>query len=258
MTGGVHGFSSTNGSIYLGNMDKSIGIIYYTDNRIVGEIIDNSRKTIAASGLPIVSCSLNKPIDFGENYVLENRNRSYPTMVDQIIIALEHLKTENVFFTEHDVLYHPSHWTFRPEKSDVYYYNVNNWRWRFPTDIAIGWEYIASLSQMCCNREMALAHFKERIRRAKLENLNFDSSREPRWARRWGYEPGTKPMKRGGFSDEKFETWESEFPNVDIRHKHTLSMPKTRIEEFVHPPVGWKEINIADIPGWDLKSMFTL
>ena len=236
----------------------SVGICYYTDNRISGLIIDHSRKTIVASGLPITSCSLNTPIDFGNNYVLENRNRSYPTMVDQIIIALEHSKEDYVFFTEHDVLYHPSHFKFRPERDDIYYYNVNNWRWKYPTDMAITWEWIASLSQMVCNRELALKHFKARMEAVKEQGLDINRSREPRWARRWGYEPGTKPKRRGGFSDEGMETWFSAGPNIDIRHKHTLSKPKVAISEFIHPPKGWNETHVDNIKEWNLKEMFNL
>ena len=235
-----------------------VGIIYYEDNRISGPIIDHSRASIVASGLPITSCSLNTPIDFGDNYVLENRKRSYPTMVDQIIIALENSKEDYVFFCEHDVLYHQSHFEFVPQEDDMYYYNLHHWRWRYPTDKAVSWQRVVSLSQMVCNRKMALVHFRERMRVAREQGLDLERSREPRWARRWGYEPGTKPKRRGGFSDEKMGTWESPVANIDIRHDKTLSLPKTTLKEFKHPPKGWQEINIDDIEGWNLRKLFNL
>lgn len=233
------------------------GIIYYTDNRIGGPIVSNSRKTIKAAGLPITSCSLNRPIRFGDNYVHKG-NRSYPTMLQQVITVLKNSKEDYVFFTEHDVLYHETHWDFTPLKDDIYYYNVNNWRWRYPTDRAIFYQWLPSLSQLCCNRELALDHFERRLKRAIDDGLDFNRSREPRWARVWGYEPGTKPTRRGGFSDEKMEMRLSRYPNIDIRHPHTLSKTKTRLNEFKHEPFGWTEVDVRRIPGWDLDEMFDL
>jgi len=221
------------------------GIIYYTDNRIGEPIRTNVRKTIKASGLPITSCSL-KSIRFGNNIVVEGK-RSYPTMVMQILTALENAKEKYVFFCEHDVLYSPSHFEFTPGKDDIYYYNLNNWRWDYPHDRAIQYNGLTSLSMMCCNRMLAINHY--RIRQSLIDSQGLDKirSREPRWARRFGYEPGTKPIRRGGVTDEKYETWRSEFPNIDIRHNKTFSSPKTRLEDFKHKPTGWKESKLSGI-----------
>lgn len=239
-------------------MNKSRGIIYYTDNRIGEPIIPICQKYIEASELPIVSVSL-RPINFGKNIVLENRVRSYPTMVKQILMGLEALTTDYVFFIEHDVLYHKSHFDFTPPTDDIYYYNVNNWRWRYPTDYAITWDYVTSLSGLCCNRLMAVEHYKKRLKFVEDQGLDKVRSREPRWARVWGYEPGTKKRRKGGFSDENYEIWKSEYPNVDIRHKKTFSRPKVTLEEFKHKPTEtWREIKIDDIPGWNLRELFNL
>lgn len=235
------------------------GIIYYTDNRIDHTpIIEIVRKTILASGLPIVSTSL-KPIDFGENYVLEGRFRSYPTMVDQIVLALEKLTTDYVFFNEHDVCYNFTHYDFTPTKDDVFYYNSNVWRWRYGgDDIAIRYEGMLPLSCMCCNREFALAHYRQRQEKIKEWGLDDIRSREPRKSRVWGYEPGRKKRRRGGFSNDESEVWHSELPNVDIRHGRTFSSPKITIESFKNKPENWEEISIDDISGWDLRALFDL
>lgn len=230
-------------------MDK--GIVYYTDNRIGNPIRDAVRKTIQASELPITSCSL-KAIRFGENIVVEGQ-RSYPTMVKQILTALEHSKSKYVFFCEHDILYHPSHFEFMPERDDRYYYNLNNYRWDYPNDRAIQYDGLTSLSMMCCNRGLAIEHYKLRTRLIKEQGLDKIRSREPRWARRFGYEPGTKPKRRGGITDEKSERWRSEFPNIDIRHKGTFSSPKTTLDAFNHPPVNWKEVGLKEIPYWNCR-----
>ncbi|MHA1303720.1 MAG: hypothetical protein ACTSPI_08465 [Candidatus Heimdallarchaeaceae archaeon] len=232
--------------------------IYYTDNRLDPKMLEVCQKQLrkAFKG-EIVSCSL-KPMDFGRNIVLKNRVRSYPTMITQILMALEAATTDYVFFTEHDVLYHPSHFNFTPPRDDIYYYNINNWRWRWKTDVAITYDSLHSLSGLCCNRELAIKHYKYRIKVMKDQHLDENRAREPRWARLFGYEPGTKKKRRGGITNEDFEVWKSKYPNVDIRHKGTFSHPKTFLREFKHLPKTWVETTIDKIEGWDLKKLFNL
>jgi len=239
-------------------MNKTIGCIYYTDNKIDHTpIIKLVRETILNSGLPIVSTSL-KPIDFGDNYVLEERLRSYPTMVDQIVLALEKLSTDYVFFNEHDVLYSAEHFLFMPTEDNVFYYNSNVWRWRYGGDnIAIRYDGMLPLSCMCANRKFALEHYYKRQAKIKEWNLDDMRSREPRKARIFGYEPG-KSRKRGGISDDLVDTWHSKLPNIDIRHGRTFSSPKITLESFKHKPENWEEIPIEEIQGWDLRKLFNI
>lgn len=239
-------------------MDKTLGIIYYTDNRIDESLISNlCQKLILNSNLPIVSCSL-KPINFGKNIVLENRQRSYPTMATQILTALENIDTENVFFCEHDVLYHKSHFDFIPPTKDIYYYNVNNWRWEYPKDRAISYDELTSLSSLCCDRELAIKHYKHRLKLIDEWGLDKIRSREPRWARKFGYEPGTKKRRSGGVTNEDHVKRKSEYPNIDIRHSGTFSRPKVTLESFKHRPTNWRETTLDNIPGWNLKELFNL
>lgn len=233
------------------------GVIYYTDNRINGIIVETAKKYIKASGLPIVSCSL-KPIDFGENIVLKGMARSYPTMALQILTALKASKSKYVFFCEHDVLYHPSHFDFIPERDDIYYYNVNNWRWAFGADTAISYSGLTSLSSLCCNRELAIRHYEYRLKVIEERGLDKIRSREPRWARKFGYEPGTKKRRRGGITNEDHIKRRSEYPNIDIRHANTFSKPKITLDSFIHPPTDWQEKKIEEIEGWNLKKLFNL
>jgi hypothetical protein len=234
------------------------GCIYYTDNRLNPKILNVCQRQLRNSfDGEIVNVSL-KPMKFGKNIVLLNRVRSYPTMITQILTALENSTADCVFFTEHDVLYHPSHFDFTPERNDLYYYNINNYRWRWPTDVAVTYGALTSLSMLCCNRNLALRHFRYRDQMAKKQALNERRAREPRWARRFGYEPGTKPIRRGGLTDEKHVRVKSKLPNIDIRHKGTFSHPKTFPHEFKHLPPDLTEINIKDIPGWNLKALFNL
>lgn len=242
------------------NMNKqpTRGICYYTDNRLDGsEILKKSQETILAANLPIVSCSL-RPMDFGKNIVLEGRVRSYPTMALQILTALENIDTDYVFYAEHDVLYHKSHFDYIPPTDDLYYYNVNNFRWWMGAPTAISYDGLTSLSGLCCNRELAIKHYKYRLKVIERWGLDKLRGREPRWARRFGYEPGTKKRRNGGITNEDHVKRRSEFPNVDIRHHKTFSAPKITLESFKHKPENWRELKIEEIPGWDLKGMFQL
>jgi len=220
-------------------------ILYYTDNRLDEPIFSDVQTQLLKSNLPIVSVSL-KPIYFGENIVLENLKPSYPTMVTQIITALENTNSDVVFFCEHDVLYHPSRFDFTPARKDIYYYNLNTWRWDYPNDRVIRYDRLISLSGLCVYRELALDHYWRRLKRIQLIEAKNDGG-EPSWVRKMGYEPGTKKKKRGGFSDEDFETWSSKYPDIDIRHKGTFSPPKVTLESFKHLPTGWQEKKASEV-----------
>ncbi|KKS95279.1 MAG: hypothetical protein UV71_C0009G0015 [Microgenomates group bacterium GW2011_GWC1_43_13] len=236
-------------------MTSTKGCIYYTDNRPKSFILDKCREEILKGWKgPLVSVSL-QPIDFGKNIVLAGVERGLPTMIKQITMALEALDTDIVFFLEHDVLYHPSHFDFTPPKEEIYYYNLNNWRWGIKENFAITYDGLTSLSQLACYRKTALNHYKGRLKYIIDHGLNKDQSRDPRWGRVMGYEPGTKPRRRGGFSDEKFEIWKSDFPNIDIRHRHTFSPPKYNLADFKHQPINFRQEKIENIPYWNLKTL---
>src|SRR3990167_1346211 len=228
------------------------GIIYYTDNEPDPSIMKVCQNQLKRSFTgDIVSVSI-KPMDFGRNIVLRGVKRSYPTMLKQILTALEASTCGVVFFTEHDVLYHPSHFKFTPDRDDTFYYNTNDWRWDYPKNHFITYDGLTSLSMMCCNRELAIKHYRSRLETIEKNGLDEHSGREPEWARKWGYEPGTKRTKRGGFSNEKSERWQSEYPNIDIRHDKTFSRRKVSLEEFKHKPNidSWRETTFYNIEGW--------
>ena len=233
----------------------SKGIIYYTDNKLGEPIFSVVQQTILASHLPIVSVSLS-PINFGKNIVLK-LSPNIVSIVKQIVRGLEESESKYVFFCEHDVLYPTSHFEFTPAEDDIFYYNANVWRWKYPENIAIRYDRLISLSGLCANREFALDHYKRRL--SKIEEMRWDMDtrrHEPDWARRWGYEPGTKKTMRGGFSDDDFETWRSKYPIIDIRHGKTFSQSKVTLESFIHKPTNWKEITLDKIPGWNLGKLF--
>ena len=245
------------------DVDKSMtkGLIFYTDFNAPQLIQDVCLETLkeASAGLDVVSVSLNKPLGFGRNFVVEG-TRSYTTMVKQILKGLEESTADIVFFCEADVLYNKSHFDFVPNHDTVFYYNLNSWRWDYPKDRAINHDQ-TSLSQMCCFRELALDHYRKRLKRIvdeQLDKNDIPGKLQPVWVRALGYEPGTKRRKIGGFSDDVSDRWKSAFPNVDIRHGHTFSHPKIELSHFKHQPPVWREITLKEIPGWELKQLFEM
>jgi len=231
-------------------------VIYYTDNLLGDPIYSLVQKHILASGLTIVSASL-EPITFGYNETIEEE-RSYPTMVKQIISCLERSPAKYVFFCETDVLYPKSHFDFTPPRDDIFYYNENTWRWLFGSDTAISHDRMLNLSNLCANRDLVLDHYRMRDRVIKEKGWNKLTKGDPKWIRKMGYEPGTKKKKRGGLTDDDFSTWKSELPTIDIRHKKNFSPAKLKLSDFTHEPKWWKEVPIEEVPGWDLKGMFNL
>lgn len=228
------------------------GIVYYTDNRLDGirlrefntEIFPLVQSLILKSGLPIVSVSL-KPINFGKNIVLD-LEPSVLTMTKQILAGLEAIDTEYVFFCEHDILYHPSHFTFNPPEKDVFYYNVNGWKWDYRNKRVVTHDHMVGLYGLCASREKLTEHFKKKL--AVIYERGYDKliSRNPKWIRIMGYEPG-KPIRKGGISNDRLEEWRSEYPNINIRHRRTITPTKMDLVDFIHKPTGWKESTIDQI-----------
>jgi hypothetical protein len=217
----------------------TMGIIYYTDNLLDEKIMKVCQKQLlkASKGKKIVSVSL-KPMDFGQNVVLPLEG-GYLTMFKQILVGLEVLNTDIVFFCEHDVLYHPSHFEFTPPDRNVWYYNSNYWFLRHSDGFALHFN-ASPLSGLCVYRDIAIKHYQERI--AMVEKIGFS------------YNIGFEPMTHGRIKWENFypfEIWQSAAPNIDIKHGQNLTRARWTQDTFRKKPTDWKEADIDTIPGWD-------
>lgn len=219
------------------------GVIYYTDNKAPVRIAKAAQRSIERSGLAITSCSIKPMPHFGNNVHLPGE-RGALQMFKQILAALEASEADVVFFCEADVLYHPSHFSFIPPRRDVWYYNTNVWKW----DLASGKRFrvkdCRQVSGICVYRELALEHYRERVRRVEESGFSMDM----------GYEPGTH-SRAGRVDDSTSDTWESEWPNVDVRHGGNFSPTRTSPDEFRNKKYaeGWTEAEA--IPGWDRLSI---
>lgn len=225
-------------------------IIYYTDNRPDQKIMLMVQNQLLKSRLPIISCSL-KPLNFGKNLVL-SLEPGPVTMFIQILTALKASPAEYIFFCEHDVLYHPTHFEFTPSKKDVFYYNINVWRWDYSGTKIITYDHFRSVSGLSVNRKKAIEHYEKRLNLIYKNGWDKIAGRNPKWARTIGYEPG-KPKRNGGFSDDEVSEWSSEYPNIDVRHSKTMTPIKMSLDSFRHQPTGWKELTLDKLPGWNFN-----
>ncbi len=225
--------------------EPSKGIIYFTDNQLNLKIAHKVQNQLRNIGLPITSASLKPMPHFGTNVHLP-LVRGYTTMFKQILAALEASKSEIVFFCEHDVLYHPSHFEFTPKERNVFYYNINVWKVRVNDGHALWVNNCVQVSGLCGYREELIKHYKERVSLAESGP----------WDRNWGYEPGT-PGKTVFKTLYTQETWMSQYPNIDIRHDHNLTLnrwSKTLFRDKKNCE-GWTEKKVSELPGWNLTKV---
>lgn len=212
------------------------GIIYYSDS----ELDENIAKPVRAQldkisrekQIPITTATLKELTGFGsKNIRFPSLKRSPASMFKQILGALENSTADIIFFCEHDVLYHSSHFNFTPENERTFYFNNNVWKVDFKTKKALKVDICEQLSGMCVYKETALAYVREKLK--QLESTGFDGHYEPRGI-------------RGSFlSDE---------PNIDIRHDQNLTPNRWSKDQFRNQEntVGWTE---GICPDW-AKNLF--
>ena len=161
-------------------------------------------------------------------------------MFKQILAGLKELDTDIVFFAEHDVLYHLSHFDFIPPEKDKFYYNTNVWKLRLEDGHAIRTDFCQQTSGLCAYRDLLLEHYEKRVK--LVEENGF--------TRKMGFEPGTHG--RGERVDDyKSGNWESKSPNIDIRHSQTLTPSRWNKDQFRSQRYtkGWQETE--KVPGWE-------
>lgn len=166
--------------------------------------------------------------------------RGILTMFRQILQGLLVSRADVVFLCEHDVLYHPSHFDFTPARRDVFYYNTNVWKVRSTDGHCMRTEFCQQTSGLCASRALMVEHYTNRVARAE---------REVKWDKNIGFEPGTHHLPRG-IDNYTAESWESAFPNIDIRHDKNLTPSRWSPEQFRNKRYikGWIEAD--EIPGW--------
>lgn len=225
-----------NAIAYSQQEESNKGILFYTDNQLKLKIAHRVQKRLKEMNLPITSVSL-KPMTLGNNIHIP-RERGVETYFTQIVAGLEAMKEEIVFFCEHDVLYHPSHFEFIPPEKNKFYYNQNFWRIRPEVDdFAVHWD-ANQVSGLVCYREFALEWYKTKLEQVRAGQ--FDRSYEP-----------------GGRNSDISVVFNSTSPNIDIRHGGTLTRSKWSPNDFRDKSTckNWKETDIHHIPGWEYSDL---
>jgi len=242
--------------------EETKGMIYYTDNqldeKIAQPVRDRLLKISQDKKINITSSSLKK-MDFGVGNVhFPTMKRGYLTLFKQILGALEKSTDNIIFFTEHDVLYHPSHFDFTPPDKETFYYNQNVWLLRMTDGHCLHYD-VNQLSGLCVYREAALKHFRERYEMAlaEYERLKTIYPNEEeflrmfnRFVRNIGFEPFTHHRVQWK-NQFKLGTWKSELPNLDIKHGANATGQRWNKEQYRNQQllINWVESEDT-IPGW--------
>jgi hypothetical protein len=218
----------------MGYMNK--GIIYYTNNRIEERITIVCRKVLlkACNGIPIASVS-HFPIDFGTNIVVDLPSCS-KSVFKQILIGLENCNADVIYLCEHDVLYHSSHFDYIP-KYHRFYYNQNRWSVDSYTGDAL-YRRTKAMSCLVSYKEILIDHF------TNLLNL---ISKDGYKRSVMGFSPGTHRFN--GMKIHGVRMFESEYPNIDIRHNNNISGGSFNRNDFDdRESRDW--ILTSEVPGW--------
>lgn len=220
------------------------GIIYYTNNKIDPKLMKMVQDNLlrVAKDIPILSISIEKPLDFGDFPPIYFFLPSSPlTMFKQILAGIRYMPAEIIFLAEHDVMYSEEYFNFVPPEDNKYYYNMNNWQVRLSDGHAVYWD-CKKQSQLCGYRDLLLTHYEKRVHLCEQNGFT----------RAMGFEPGThnRPER---VDDFKAEGWWSKYPTLDIRHGQNLTASRWNQSEFrsQRSCKNWKESHVNQLPGWE-------
>lgn len=205
----------------------SAGCVWYTDGRLDAHLLNTCRAHLktARGNLPVA-----------EVWRPEAEPRGPLAMFRQILRGLEALDTDFAFLTEHDVLYAPEHFEFRPPRRDTYYYNVHTWKVDVETGRAVTY-LTQQTSGLCADRQLLITHYRERIRRCEAEGFT----------RAMGFEPGSHGRAER-VDDVPSAIWRAPVPNIDLRHGTNLTESRWTPDQFRNPVQDWHEA--PEVPGW--------
>ena len=164
------------------------------------------------------------------------------TYCKQILAGIEKFDTDVIFFAEHDVLYHPSHFDFTPPREDVYYFNTNFWVVDADTGQAIHYDGIRMTSGLVAHRDILIEHYTNKIKWV-AERGKFSR-------REIGYEPGKRVSKKR-LGDYGVRHFKSEYPNVDVKHDDNITRKRFELDEYnCKEKIKDSWVSSYDIPYW--------
>ena len=221
-------------------------LVYYTDNTGDPFFMETCRKQILCCMIkynyPIINVS-QKPLDFGSNIVMK-LERSVLSIFKQILRGCQEAKSDYIFLLEHDLIYHPSHFDFTPERDDTFYYDRHRYSICDETGKSVFYHTDVP-SMLCASRELLIKHYSKCVDWVSKEG----------WKGRWGFSPPKevpRDMKEG-----RREIWMAEYPSLDVRREASWSRKRMSRKQFRNPKGhrGWKEVESVD--GWGkIKNRF--
>ena len=195
------------------------------------------RNYISRTELPITSVTI-RSTNFGRNLVSPTP-KSPLTFFENILMGLEAMEEDIIYFCESDILYHEDHFKFEPTRNDTIYYNGNYWVIRLEDGFATHYD-MGPLSGLVAFKKPLITHYKERVEYVK----------EHGYSAKIGYEPFTH-------NRIKWKNWYNmvrfypPYPNLDLYYGGNMTRRKWSPDKFVNRPAFWYESTIKDIPGWD-------
>lgn len=227
-------------------------IIYLTDNSLDEHIAETCRRILAleAGDLPIIAVSQN-PIDFGINICLGEIGRSWTSLYKQLLAGVEAAPTDWVVICEHDCLYTKEHLNYRPADPGIFWYNLNcwlvNWGGNHPELDGMYSRWVnkdhsprLALSQLICDKDLLKKSITERLDilatggKMDREFLGCGepgvvSARAIERAKMWA--DSGQPVQLQRYLKDYLQayesaTFETELPNLDIRHGSNFTGPK--------------------------------
>ena len=170
--------------------------IYYTDNNIEHDLMIAVQKNLlkALKGIPLISVS-QKPIDFGKNICVGEKERSGKSIFEQILVGLDAAEDSVIYLCEHDVAYHSNHFRHIPVSKTTISYNRNRLQWAIGNPNFLLARGRNPLSQLIA--------YKNYLKECVLKMLSS---------------PRKKRCATIMLDDENRHYFRSKCPNVDIRH----------------------------------------
>ena len=169
----------------------------------------------------------------------------------QVLMGAETAKTKYVAMAEHDCVYTNEHFSFEPPLDDTFYYNENHYLVQYAEKshpelkgmYSRYWKQRLALSQMICNRELLIETLNERLAlldkdRRLVRQIVFAgepglSKLRMEQAQRWaksGRPVYLKKYLQKQLDKEKYGTFTTKQPNLDIRHDGNFTGPKRGIK----------------------------
>ena len=221
---------------------KDATCLYYTANKNSKYFINNTQECLlkAVGETPIISVSFKSAIigDNCTNIVIGERERSVYQMYQQVLIGAKEAKTEFVFLCEDDMLYHPTHFDYRPE-GDVFAYNINKWSifsWVEPSFFSYRLRKL--MNSLIVRREALIKNLEERYAKYPVyDKIEFEKIRKY-----WG-EPG-KYENHLGINTIETEEYKSEYPNV------MFSTPEALGFEGLGKRKAHSSIRVNEVASW--------